>query len=141
MRRGIQDEIKQILIRRGWKIDESARENAQGELHEFIHPETGRRRAWLDAVFDEGTREREVRATCKHCKKTAPDGLPGEKIPDWEARTGWRYQGTDISPTCPVCATDAWVCEDSPTGFCVYNSENDPCHDSCLHCGQPEERK
>lgn len=29
----------------------------------------------------------------------------------------------------------------SPTGECIYNNEEDPSLDSCLYCGQPEERK
>jgi hypothetical protein len=26
-------------------------------------------------------------------------------------------------------------------GFCIYDDDADPCHDCCLFCGQPEERK
>lgn len=51
------DEIKGLLVKRGWKIDETAQETCTGELHEFIHPETGRRRAWIDALLDEQSRE------------------------------------------------------------------------------------
>jgi len=29
----------------------------------------------------------------------------------------------------------------SPTGRCVYDDRNDPCHDECLFCGEPRERK
>ncbi len=29
----------------------------------------------------------------------------------------------------------------SPIGYCVYNDEEDPCCDSCLYCGMPDERK
>lgn len=29
----------------------------------------------------------------------------------------------------------------SPTGCCVYDDDADPCHDFCLYCGDPEERK
>jgi hypothetical protein len=53
----IRDTVRQALIDRGWKIDETAVENRAGELHEFIHPETGTRRAWLDAFFDQETIE------------------------------------------------------------------------------------
>jgi hypothetical protein len=49
--------IRNALIARGWTIDEDAKENAGGELHEFVHPETGRRMAWLDAVFAQEKRE------------------------------------------------------------------------------------
>ena len=32
-------------------------------------------------------------------------------------------------------------CHHSPTGKCFYNEDEDPCNDSCLVCGQPDERK
>lgn len=35
----------------------------------------------------------------------------------------------------------SWDCENSPTGKCFYDSENDRCHDECLVCGEPSERK
>jgi len=34
-----------------------------------------------------------------------------------------------------------WPCPDSPTKFCIYNSLEDPCHDDCIICHDPEERK
>lgn len=35
-----------------------------------------------------------------------------------------------------------WPCNNgSPSGWCEYNSEEDPVHDQCVYCGQPEERK
>lgn len=34
-----------------------------------------------------------------------------------------------------------WECPDSPRGMCYYDDFEDPCHDSCLVCGQPAERK
>jgi hypothetical protein len=34
-----------------------------------------------------------------------------------------------------------WDCSTSPTGFCVYDENEDPIHDFCLFCGDPEERK
>jgi len=34
-----------------------------------------------------------------------------------------------------------WDCADSPIGICVYNSDEDPAWDSCLICGEPDERK
>lgn len=36
---------------------------------------------------------------------------------------------------------DGWVCQSSPTQRCQYNDDTDPMHDSCIHCGEPEERK
>lgn len=37
----------------------------------------------------------------------------------------------------------SWDCTDArnPTGTCVYDDVNDDCHDFCLFCGAPEERK
>jgi len=34
-----------------------------------------------------------------------------------------------------------WGCEDSPYGWCTYNDEDDPAHDTCIFCGLPQERK
>ena len=34
-----------------------------------------------------------------------------------------------------------WGCDKSPTGLCVYDDKNDPAHDQCLCCGDPNERK
>lgn len=34
-----------------------------------------------------------------------------------------------------------WDCEKSPIGCCMYNHNEDRFHDSCLFCGDPEERK
>lgn len=34
-----------------------------------------------------------------------------------------------------------WDCEKSPIGFCEYLGDEDPAHDHCVHCGDPEERK
>ena len=33
-----------------------------------------------------------------------------------------------------------WGCS-GVLGVCIYDCLNDPAHDSCLFCGQPEERK
>jgi hypothetical protein len=37
----------------------------------------------------------------------------------------------------------AWKCESAfnPIDKCFYDGDNDPAHDSCVMCGQPEERK
>lgn len=32
-------------------------------------------------------------------------------------------------------------CHKSPIRVCVYNNDEDKCHDDCLFCGEPEERK
>lgn len=34
-----------------------------------------------------------------------------------------------------------WECEKSPVDTCVYDFFQDPCHDSCIFCGDPRERK
>jgi len=43
----------------------------------------------------------------------------------------WLYQ--DVSTY--------WRCEASPCGYCTYDSVNDRAHDTCIFCGEPEERK
>ena len=48
--KSIYDAVKDALVERGWRIDETATETRSRELHEFIDPETGRRMAWLDAI-------------------------------------------------------------------------------------------
>jgi len=35
----------------------------------------------------------------------------------------------------------SWECPTSPLGVCAYDSEADPCHDDCLFCHDPSERK
>lgn len=34
-----------------------------------------------------------------------------------------------------------WNCQKSPIGCCMYSKNEDRAHDSCLFCGEPEERK
>jgi hypothetical protein len=53
----IGDAIRDALIARGWQIDKTAVENASGEVKEFIHPQNGRRLAWLDAILSQEDRE------------------------------------------------------------------------------------
>jgi hypothetical protein len=40
-----------------------------------------------------------------------------------------------------ISVTEIWDCAKSPVGKCIYNHFEDPCHDWCLVCGDPEERK
>jgi len=40
-----------------------------------------------------------------------------------------------------IIVTENWNCEKSPLGVCFYDQFEDPCHDRCLICGDPEERK
>lgn len=46
----------------------------------------------------------------------------------------------DEQPEEPVIGT-AWSCPDNPLGLCVFDEAQDSCHDFCLFCGHPEERK
>jgi hypothetical protein len=34
-----------------------------------------------------------------------------------------------------------WECSNSPIGVCFYDDDEDRCHDQCLICGDPDERK
>jgi len=34
-----------------------------------------------------------------------------------------------------------WECPLSPLEFCVYNEAEDPAHDCCIFCEEPQERK
>jgi hypothetical protein len=54
---GIDDAIKNALLVRGWLLDDTVKENAQGEAACFIHPGDGERMAWLDAVLAQQERE------------------------------------------------------------------------------------
>lgn len=53
----IYDTIKAALIERGWKIDSLVVERQDGEVHEFIHPDTNKKYAWIDAINEELARE------------------------------------------------------------------------------------
>lgn len=44
-------------------------------------------------------------------------------------------------PTVEDLIFGGWSCPASPTGHCMYDDHNDTCHDNCLFCGDPEERK
>lgn len=33
-----------------------------------------------------------------------------------------------------------WQCCANPLGFCAYDLDEEPAHDRCLYCGDPEER-
>lgn len=51
------------------------------------------------------------------------------------------HEATPKEPTCPHVTLGSWDCPKSPHGTCEYESDIDPCHDRCVHCGEPEERK
>ena len=40
-----------------------------------------------------------------------------------------------------VVLDDEWGCPSNVTGCCAYDDANDECHDTCLFCGKPTERK
>lgn len=44
-----------------------------------------------------------------------------------------------ISDIYPVVGD--WKCEKSPIGHCIYNHFDDPVHDDCIFCHEPDERK
>jgi len=37
--------------------------------------------------------------------------------------------------------SNEWECSTSPVGYCVYDIVEDPAHDDCIFCHDPEERK
>lgn len=49
------------------------------------------------------------------------------------------------TPSCRrIVADGGCACEDvmrNVYGFCIYDDDEDPCHDNCLFCHHPEERK
>lgn len=55
-------DIKASLIARGFGIDNDAKENSSGELREFIHPKTGKRLAYIDAILAQMEIEEEAKA-------------------------------------------------------------------------------
>ena len=64
--------------------------------------------------------------------------LPKHAKYDWWGRE-WAINA-DVH--CAICGKNGgWYCPRNPTRACEYDSGNDPLHDRCLHCGDPEERK
>lgn len=69
----------------------------------------------------------------------------------WETRINAENVAKDIiieglgseAPQKKYIAIGDWECESksNPIGICVYNHKEDSCHDSCLYCGEPDERK
>ena len=49
-----------------------------------------------------------------------------------------RYLDDDVDT---IATSPYHSCRRSPVGACVYDDDNDPCHDNCVFCGHPEERK
>lgn len=44
-------------------------------------------------------------------------------------------------PDIYLAGGSSWMCPVSPDGWCWYDHDEDPCHDDCLFCHEPEERK
>ncbi len=57
MHEGIYQAIRKLLASRGWTIDPTEKEDSYGATKEFIHPTTGERYGWVDAILAEGERE------------------------------------------------------------------------------------
>jgi hypothetical protein len=49
----IEQAIKKLLIERGWGIDANAKQNASGELREFVHPRFQTKLTWLGAIYEQ----------------------------------------------------------------------------------------
>lgn len=50
--------------------------------------------------------------------------------------------GSYGSAYCAGCGLHlGWYCPESKDRYCHYNEDEDPIHDHCLCCGDPEERK
>lgn len=60
----------------------------------------------------------------------------GKVVPEREDRYGRMRQPNVRRPV-----QGSWDCPTSPTKNCWYDHDEDECHDSCLFCRQPSERK
>lgn len=45
--------IKSALVDRGWTVDDLAIDSRDGAILEFVHPRTGRRYAYVDAIYEQ----------------------------------------------------------------------------------------
>jgi hypothetical protein len=72
----------------------------------------------------------------------AADKVLRDKVYQYIESTG---QPRPVSPanlgSFDLVIGDYWECPESPTGHCVYDRYEDPAHDNCIFCGDPEERK
>lgn len=57
-----------------------------------------------------------------------------------DALMSWVAKGLGL-PSETTLVEGVHDCLKSPIGVCVYDEDNDPCHDDCLFCGDPSERK
>ena len=76
-----------------------------------------------------------IEETCQHVVKE----IPG----DYYKKDKWRSDST----SCENCGLSiGWYCPKAPDHFCHYDDDDesetyDPCRDTCLFCGNPDERK
>ena len=75
-------------------------------------------------------RSKTPKMRCVH--KYVPD-KPYDPTDEWFSSEGYCEKCNKICPT--------WWCPKSPNGQCKYDDEEDPCHDSCIYCEMPDERK
>ena len=71
----------------------------------------------------------------------------------WAPTADYRYEHGDYlkkgkwrincSVRCMICAKfgATWFCPTAPKMVCEYNELKDPACDTCLYCGEPDERK
>ena len=58
-----------------------------------------------------------------------------------EKLMGYAYEKLGLTELDATLVEGPHECIKSPTRHCLYNDDEDPCHDDCLVCGEPEERK
>ena len=60
-----------------------------------------------------------------------------------QCEIAWKYLDKKENPETTIdgIVIGSWECPDSPVELCVYDDDNDMCHDCCLFCGDPDERK
>ncbi len=93
------------------------------------------------SLFDEFALSRlpQIYHDCRRAKELVEEAqttydLLHEHLMLWLAETLKLPADTDL-------IEGPYACHKSPIRMCVYNNDDDKCHDSCLFCGEPEERK
>jgi hypothetical protein len=81
------------------------------------------------------------KANIEHCRRellVAQGNLRGEIL----LCKDHIYTQVGSSVVCEICVQYfGWWCPNSADGLCEYDSVEDPVHDFCIYCGNPEERK
>jgi hypothetical protein len=81
----IYDVVRDALVERGWEIHAGAIERPDGEVREFVHPVTGKKMAWINALLAE--QEREVlRANAARLEALAQDPEALDRLAERVAR-------------------------------------------------------